>query len=279
MKAEEILTYFARWIETETGIVYEGQNLYQLQDRLDQLARLFKLQSSEDLWRKAQGGITGEFREKLVDTSTNNETSFFRDPKFYDCLKKSILPLVISQVEKFSDLQVWSAASSTGQEPYSLAMILFEIALARNQNPPKIFATDISTRALTKAMAGQYNELEINRGLTPEMRDRFFKRDEKNIWSLDARIKNMVHFENLNLKEQFSINKKFDLILCRNILIYQRLEAKMKIVKNLASQLRPNGFLLMGAGESLLGLSDSFHTSLIDGVAIYQHKQKILAAA
>ena len=272
MSQTEVLKYFATWIERETGIVYEEQNLYQLADRLETLAKHFKLGSTHELWQKAQGGISGEFRQLLVDIATNNETSFFRDAKFYECLEASLLPKLLDTKRPLQDLQVWSVASSTGQEPYTLAMLLSELAEKVYQKPPKILATDISTRVLEKAREGRYSDLEIRRGMPERLLAKYFKKDAAGLWTLDSKIRGMVDFQQLNLRTPFAYAQSFDLVLCRNVLIYQRLSAKIDIIQRLAKHIRPGGVFLLGSGESLLGLSNDFQQSLVDGVAVYTRK-------
>jgi len=272
VKQAEVIDFFARWIELETGIIYEVHNLFQLQDRLEQLSRHFGLESTEELWQKAQDGIQGEFRQKLTDIATNNETSFFRDKKFYDCLRQNIFPSLIAETGKLSSLKIWSVASSTGQEPYSLVMILTEMGRSMNEVPPRILATDISERALDRAKAGRFTEIEVNRGLSSNLKSRYFKPDLNNQWILDEKIRNLVDFQHLNLRSAFSLNQKFDLILCRNVLIYQRVKAKTEIINKITSHLRPGGIFLMGSGESLIGLSSDYLQILTDGTAVYRKK-------
>lgn len=270
MSANPIYSYFAKWIENETGIIYADHNLYQLQDRLEQLMRHFHLSSLEELQKKAEAGISGEFRQILVDISTNNETSFFRDPKFFDCLEKKILPALILKCGMLAQIKIWSVASSTGQEPYSVAMILNEMSQRLDQPPPHILATDIAEKVLKRARVGHYTDIEIGRGLSPEQKKRYFNADINGGYTLDSKIRSMVDFQKLNLRSHFSMNRQFDLILCRNVLIYQRVPAKCQIIAQLTSHLKTDGVLLLGSGESLIGLSDNYRQTLIDGVPVYK---------
>ncbi len=273
MNSKEILTYFSKWIESETGIIYQEHNLYQLQDRLDQLVRHFKLESPIDLWKKVEAGGGSEFRTKLIDISTNNETSFFRDAKFFECLERTVLPGLVKDCGGLANIKIWSVASSSGQEPYSLAMLLVELGKKINQLPPKIMATDISEGILAKATAGIYSEIEMGRGLSEERRKNYFKPDNSNTWLLNADMRALVNLKKLNLISQNSLPGPFDLILCRNVLIYQKVEAKVQIINRLSGCLRPEGIFLMGSGESMIGLSNEFRQVLTDGVAIYSRKE------
>lgn len=278
MSAEKVMLFFSQWIEKETGIIYGDHNQYQLQDRLEQLAKAMNLSSAVELWQHAQTGITGEFRRRLIDISTNNETSFFRDPKFFESLERDVLPLLISECGGLSKMSIWSTASSTGQEPYSLAMILLKLSAKLKEPAPKILASDISDRVLERARAGQYSEIEINRGLSAEQKRDYFRADINNRWILSPEVRQLVEFQNLNLLTPFSLGRRFHLILCRNVLIYQRLEAKVEIIKKVVKHLHDDGVFLMGSGESLIGLSNEFHQTLVGGVALYR-KRKTNAAA
>jgi chemotaxis protein methyltransferase CheR len=279
MMNDEVLMFFARWIEKEMGVIYEAHNLYQLKDRLENLAKQMELKSTTELWQKAQEGISGVFRTKLIDISTNNETSFFRDTKVFTCLEKKVFPQLIQQAGDLSKLNIWSVACSTGQEPYTMAMILNQFGRSLNALPPKIFATDISNRAMEKAKSGKFSDLEVNRGLSPELKQKFFRQDLNGHWDLSPEIKSTVTFQHLNLKQNFSVPYKFDLVLCRNVLIYQKVEAKVDIIRRIAENMRPGGIMIMGSGESLIGLSSEFDQTLTDDVALYSRKASAAKAA
>jgi chemotaxis protein methyltransferase CheR len=279
MNQKDVLIFFSKWIESNLGIIYEEHNLYQLQDRLDQIAKHFNLKSSIEVWQKAQSGISGEFKQLLMDVATNNETSFFRDKKFFDCLASDIIPSLSVEAGDLSKLNIWSVACSTGQEPYSVAMILSEMANTKKVNPPKIMATDISSRVIEKAQSGVYTELEVGRGLPLELRDRYFKFDQNKKWILSRQIISLVEFQKLNLRDNIVMPRKFDLILCRNVLIYQRVEAKVAIIDQIVKFLRPGGIFLMGSGESLIGLSKNFEQTLLRDVAVYRLKKREIVAA
>jgi chemotaxis protein methyltransferase CheR len=275
MNKTEALLYFANWIEKETGIIYEEHNYYQLQDRLEQISRHFNLTSIDELYRKAQVDMVPEFSRLLIDISTNNETSFFRDLKFFECLESHIIPILIKQCGSLSDIKIWSVASSSGQEPYSLSMLMYEAGQRLNQVPSSILATDISEKILNRAREGKYSDIEVGRGLLEERRSKYITSDLNNCWILDKKIKNLVEFKHLNLTTNFNLGRKFDLILCRNVLIYQRVKAKSEIINRISQHLNPNGIFLMGSGESLIGLSADFQQELINGVAIYRKKENI----
>ena len=267
---DQTLLLFAQWIEKEVGIIYETHNLYQLQDRLETLMKTLELFSVEDLWQVIESGKNLKARQQLVDISTNNETSFFRDPRFFEVLEKNVLPNLDSKFGEPGPLKIWSVASSSGQEPYTLAMILQNFKVW--PKIPHILATDISERILARAQAGIYSEIEVHRGLTDLQRKKYFQKDIKGQWHLDAEIRKMVDFKVLNLKTQFNLGTSFDLILCRNVLIYQKVESKKQIIEQIKNHLNPGGYFMLGSGESLIGLSDAFDQKLVDGVAVYTRK-------
>lgn len=275
---KEILNFFAKLIETETGIIYEDHNYFQLQDRLEKLVKSFGLVSTQELMDKVKQATQLELRQSLIDLATNNETSFFRDKRFFDCLENYILPDLAKKKNLF-DLKIWSVASSTGQEPYGLMMLLSELGEKIKTPVPKIYATDISNRVLEKAKLGIYTELEVGRGLAEYYRRKYFLQDDSKNWILRSEIREKVDFRFQNLLKPLLVPNKFDLILCRNVLIYQKIESKKDIIKRLAAVLNPEGLLLLGAGESLLGLSNDFEQRLVDGVAIYSLKKTFKAIA
>jgi chemotaxis protein methyltransferase CheR len=135
-------------------------------------------------------------------------------------------------------------------------------------------ASDISEKVLAKARRGHFSELEINRGLSPLRKTAYFHSETDQTWRLEPAIQQLIEFQVLNLRTPFALPKQFDLVLCRNVLIYQRVKAKMEIIERVSSHLRPGGIFLMGSGESLIGLSTEFEQTLIDGIAVYRKKKQ-----
>ena len=178
----DILKYFAKYIEDETGITYAEHNFYQLQNRLEEIAKLVDVPDLVKLQEHAQGGITGQFRQLLLDIATNNETSFFRDPRVFNAIEGLLLE-ASSPSKLIAGLNIWSAASSSGQEALSLAMLITEWS-KKKQIPVnfRITGTDISERILDKARAGRYSQLEVQRGLSAPLLIKYFKKDEKDYW-------------------------------------------------------------------------------------------------
>lgn len=271
MKYNEILLFFAKRIESELGIVYADHNYFQLENRLLEIANLLDIESLEKLYEHAQKGIDGQFHQMLMDLATNNETSFFRDAKIFRCIEQAVLATFRTNHPHSTKLRIWSAAASSGQEALSVAMTVFEWNQKQSDRLDfEVLGTDISERILKKAQSARYSQLEIQRGLPAPLMLKYFAKDADNFWTPVSDLRGKIEFRRLNLKENFVFAEKFHLILCRNVLIYQTVQGKKEIIKRLFDSLAPGGFLVLGAGESLIGLSDAFAQTQIDGSIIYQ---------
>lgn len=279
MQHETILKFFAQFIEQELGIIYSDFNYFQLNNRLEEICKLLGVSSIENLYSQAQQGITGSFKQLLLDTATNNETSFFRDPRVFKAMENEIFPQIFKN-RCSKKIRIWSAASSTGQEALSSAMLIQEYAKNCNQNCPfEVIATDISNRALDKARSGKYSQLEVQRGLPTPLMLKYFQKNEGDQWQANSDLLRNISFRSLNLKDNFSFPEKFDLILCRNVLIYQNVQGKIDILKKITNCLDANGYLILGSGESLLGLSDDYTQVSVESVILYKKKQSLSLAA
>lgn len=267
------LQFFAQFVQKELGIIYGPENYFQLEKRLLDIVKQMGFANDEELVRKAEAGITGHFRQLLLDVATNNETSFFRDPKMYKALENYVFPALRETFSTSFLLRMWCAASSFGQEPYSLAILLSEIALKDPSFPRfDLMATDISQAALTRAKEGRYTQLEVQRGLPALLLAKYFTKSDEDIWTLKAEIRANVRFKTQNLLESFDALGTFELIFCRNVLIYQTEEKKREIVERIAGRLSPGGFLILGAAESLHGISDRFDQSVVDGTILFRRR-------
>lgn len=266
-----ILDYFSKFIETELGIVYSEPNYFQLDNRLKEIAKTLGLGSPQELYNRAVAeGITGDFRALLLDVATNNETSFFRDKKLFDALERTALPSIVKSRPELKLLRIWSVASSFGQEAYSIAMIIKKMQDADPRFPRvEIFGTDISDRALKRASEGKYMQLEVQRGLPMTLLVQNFNKLDDGQWQIKPELRSMARFQKMNLLNISGVIGKFDLILCRNVLIYQNAERKAKIVQQLLTYLHPNGLFVLGAAESLFGVIDGYQQKVIDGAMFY----------
>lgn len=275
MQTAEIVSFFAKMIEKELGILYEDHNLYQLQNRLEEVMKVLQIEDLETLYRDAQTNNPRFKKQILLDIATNNETSFFRDPRVFRSMERVLNELITSCESNGEKLKIWSVASSTGQEPLSIAMLVEEILLRnRLTRGYKIYCTDISERVLQRAKDALYSELEIQRGLSDQQLAKYFyKEGEK--WRAQPKITEHLTFEKQNLLDEFKSPEMFNMILCRNVLIYQRVEKKKEILARISNAIVPGGYLIMGAGESLIGLSHDFEQEVIDGAVFYRKKKVI----
>jgi chemotaxis protein methyltransferase CheR len=275
MEKEAILSFFAKFIESELGIIYAEHNYFQLQNRLEEIAKLLNFDGIEDLYAQAQQKISGEFRQLLLDVATNNETSFFRDPKLFTAIESLLLSQFKGQNKRPQRLSIWSAASSSGQEALSTAMLLAEFNEKSGENIQfSISGTDISERVLNRAKTGQYSQLEVQRGLSAPLLNKYFKKNDQERWQVNPDLLKQISYSLLNLKDPFNFPNRFDLILCRNVLIYQSVPAKIEILRKLSDSLIPAGHLVLGSGESLLGLSDDYEQIAAEGAVLYRKKLK-----
>ncbi len=280
MQHEATLSYFAKYIESELGIIYSQHNFYQLQNRLDEIAKFMGVDSLDKLQQLAQKGITGHFKQMLLDIATNNETSFFRDPKIFKALEQVALQDFIKTQGKTRELKIWSAAASTGQEALTVAMTIKEWCKRTNSTLPfSILGSDISQRVLDRAQAAKYTQLEVQRGLPAPFLIKYFKKDSQDMWQALPELTQHTTFKKMNLKEPFMFSHNFDIILCRNILIYQSIESKKDILLRMTRNLAPGGFLILGSGESLLGLSQDYDQCQFEGAVIYRKKLNLMKAA
>jgi chemotaxis protein methyltransferase CheR len=247
---KEIFNFFTALVEKVSGISYHSGKEYLIKSRLTELAVSLGCKDIRELYNKVKRGLTPQLLNEVVDALTTNETYFFRDQHPFEALKNRIFSEIFKKKEREKRLSIWSAACSTGQEPYSIAMLLFEY-FSKYVNTWKIniLATDISQKSLEKAKKGVYNQIEVNRGLPVTFLVKYFKQDGS-FWKIDDRLRKMVRFEYLNLIEAGrKIRQRFDIIFCRYVLIYFSVETKKKVFTDLWNLLNPGGYLFLGATE------------------------------
>lgn len=276
----ECLRFFAEFIEKNTGIIYSDVNYYQLENRLNELAPQLGCADAEKLWVRASTlGIDPQLKLLLLDTATNNETLFFRDPAVFAAIANLLAMHAATQSGPF---RIWSAACSTGQELYSVAMLALEQQALTPSFRFSIFATDFSHRVLARAESGTYSELEVQRGLSPARLQKYFSQDPGSAqpsWQVRPELKQTLSFRQLNLVETWPSFGPFELILCRNVLIYQNVESKIKVIAKLADRLAPQGCVILGGAESMIGLSDRFEFLNQSGAVIYRRIEQDTAVA
>jgi chemotaxis protein methyltransferase CheR len=237
------------------GIVLDDSKGYLVESRLELLAHARGV-SLDDLCRELAKGPEA-LRVAVVEAMTINETSFFRDHHPFEALQQLVLPQLIERRASQRQLRIWCAACSTGQEPYSIAMLLDEHFPQLARWDVQLLATDIASSVLQRARAGRYSELEVNRGLRPCDRDRYFVRDGAS-WQLAERLRSRVTFRELNLVASWPQMQPFDLVLLRNVLIYFDASTKRRLLRRIHRQLASDGWLMIGGSETIAADTSSF---------------------
>jgi chemotaxis protein methyltransferase CheR len=248
--------FLRRLLKERSGLDLSTDKQYLVESRLLPLARRVGLGTITELVVKMKSGAE-QLTSDVVQAMTTNETFFFRDKIPFDHLRDPILPTLVQSRAMRHSIRIWSAACSTGQEPYSIAMCLREFGPMLSGWRTEIVATDLSQDVLEKARAGLYSQFEVQRGLPIQLLVKHFSQTGE-MWQLNADIRSMVQHRQLNLLQDFSHLGKFDVIFCRNVLIYFDQETKISIFERLARMLEPDGYLMLGAAESVVGITDAF---------------------
>ena len=247
--------FLRKILKERSGLDLSSDKQYLVESRLIPLARRVGLSGIGELVQKLKAG-TEPLTSEVVEAMTTNETFFFRDKIPFDHLNEAVLPALVQARASRRALRIWCAASSTGQEPYSIAMCVKGFAALAGWRV-EIVATDLSQEVLEKSKAGLYSQFEVQRGLPIQLLVEHFKQIGE-MWQLNADIRGMVQHRQLNLLQDFSHLGTFDLIFCRNVLIYFDQETKIGIFERLSKMLEPDGVLALGAAETVVGLSDAF---------------------
>jgi chemotaxis protein methyltransferase CheR len=261
---------FQQFLQSACGIQLGASKEYLVSSRLGNLMKEAQISSLGELLQRMNSPVYAQLKVKVIDAMTTNETFWFRDIGHFILLKETILPDL--NKERGGTIRIWSAACSSGQEPYNISMIVDEYESQRGRGRPvQIEATDISTKMLTEARAGLYCGLTVERGLTPEQQKRFFIPKERCL-EVRPEIKRRVSFRPLNLAGSYQGMGKFDVIFCRNVLIYFSNELKKDIVDRLANALNPGGYLFLGSTESINQLTTRFEMKVGHGGISYRLK-------
>ena len=248
--------YLRKFLKDRSGLDLSSDKQYLVESRLIPVARKVGLSGISDLVSKMRAG-SEETISTVVEAMTTNETFFFRDKIPFDHLRETILPALLRARANRRTLRIWSAASSSGQEPYSIAMCLKEYGAALNGWRIEIVATDISQGVLEKSKAGIFSQFEVQRGLPIQLLVKYF-RQIGDMWQLNPDIRAMVQHKQLNLLHDISHLGMFDVVFCRNVMIYFDQITKVGVFKRLARVMERDGFLALGAAETVVGLTDVF---------------------
>jgi chemotaxis protein methyltransferase CheR len=248
--------YLRKFLKDRSGLDLSSDKQYLVESRLLPLARKAGLPGIDELVAQIKGG-SNAIAADVVEAMTTNETFFFRDKLPFDHLRDAVVPDLLQARAGRRSLRIWCAASSTGQEPYSIAMCLKEMGAQLSGWRIEIIATDLAPSVLEKSRAGIYSQFEVQRGLPIQLLVKYFKQVGE-MWQLNADIRAMTQFKQLNLLQDFSHLGTFDVIFCRNVLIYFDQDTKVNVFKRLAKAMEPDGFLALGAAETVVGLTDAF---------------------
>lgn len=266
--SEQAFAYLRKLIYDSSAIVLEPDKRYLLEARLNPLLVREQLASYDDLVTRLQGG-NAALRQRVVESLTTHETSFFRDLHPFEVFRKNIVPQLLMEQAASKRVNIWCGAASTGQEPYSIAFILRECGLHLAGWNVKMLATDISVDILNRARNGMFSQLEVNRGLPVPMLVKFFEKIGLD-WRVKEEVRRMIDFRQLNLIESWPPLEQMDVVFLRNVLIYFDVPTKKKIFERLSAILRPGGFLFLGGVETTLNLSSNFQQVQYGKATCYQ---------
>lgn len=263
---------FREFLEKQCGIVLGENKQYLVRSRLASLLYKHKYESADELIDVVVRGFDRTLLQSVIDAMTTNETLWFRDNYPFDLLVNNLLPSFSSKNQR---IRIWSAACSSGQEPYSIAMSVLEY---QRQRPGalragvEIVATDLSSEMLQKCELGLYDELSLARGLSPQRRQTFFEQGDNGMMQVKPEVRRMVTFKSLNLLTSYASLGRFDIVFCRNVLIYFSADVKQRILQQIAGQLQPEGILFLGASESISAASSTYSMVKCHPGLYYQKK-------
>lgn len=249
---------FGQYLERQCGIVLGDNKQYLVKSRLLPIVREYEFNNLNSLIQTVVNGQNRSLNEVVVDAMTTNETLWFRDSYPFDLLTNKLFP---DYADRREPLRIWSAACSSGQEPYSIVMAFYEY---KKQNPAafpgglEIIATDLSAEMLEKAKTAEYDNLSLSRGLSEQRKTAFFTQLPNGNLKLNSALTKHVTFRTLNLLESYSSLGRFDIVFCRNVLIYFAPEVKRQILQQIAACLQSSGVLFLGASESVASVSEKF---------------------
>lgn len=266
----EDFTFLAAFVRERSAISIDPGKEYLVESRLIPVAREVGLADVGALVSELRRAVPDpRVREKVIEAMTTNETRFFRDQHPFDALRATVVPDLMAKNAARRRLRVWSAASSTGQELYSIAMLLDSTFPELAGWAVTLHGTDLSTDALATARSGRYSVLDLNRGLPASLMVKYFKRDGAE-YVIDESIRRRTTFDRMNLAEPWPTMPTFDIVFCRNVLIYFELDLRRLILEKIRRILAPGGYLFLGASESTVGLVDGFTAVRVDNTVVYR---------
>ena len=270
--SESEYVLFRQFLERSCGILLGDNKNYLIDSRLRKILKENNIGSLGELMREIDRAGASRLRQQVIDAMTTNETLWFRDRHPFEYLQSTVLP---DLARNPGDINIWCAACSTGQEPYSISICVEELRRRNytfsNKNV-RILATDISSKVLDVAKRGLYEPLALKRGMSDERLDLHFKHDNEGAWEINPEIKRRIEFRPINLKDSFINIGKFHVVFCRNVLIYFSSELQRQIITNIHRVLHPGGILFLGGSETPKGLNDLFEIRYYTPGVVYVKK-------
>jgi chemotaxis protein methyltransferase CheR len=270
MQADDF-NYIRQLVLDQSALTLDAGKEYLVESRLDPLARQEGFPSYLQMVKSLRSGPVGELHRRVVEAMANNETSFFRDARTFGMIARTILPALIAERSAARTLHVWCAACSTGQEPYSLAMLVRESQPALRGWDIRIIGSDISRSVLARARTGSYTQFEVNRGLPAHLLVKYFEQ-QGTTWEVRPEIRRMVEFREMNLIHPWVDLPATHLILMRNVMIYLDVATKKTILERVGRLLDPRGYLLLGGAETTSNIDPSFEPVSVDGAMCFRRR-------
>ncbi len=268
---------FSTYIHTISGIYLDQSKTYLVETRLGTLLQELNCASFSELYFKAKSDATKKIQGKIIDAITTGETLFFRDSSPFELLQHKIIPDLIDKRNSGGNrslpvnIRIWSAACSSGQEVYSIGMVLKELLIDLNRYNIKLLGTDLSDAAVARASYGIFNDFEIGRGMATDKLQKYFVR-EKDGWKIKDELRALASFKKVNLMDSFMGLGRFDIIFCRNVAIYFREEERKRLFAKMEGALERDGYLIIGSTESLTGIAPQFEAKRHLRSVYYQRK-------
>jgi chemotaxis protein methyltransferase CheR len=248
---------FAGYLKKSSGLMLTPDKTYLIESRLTPIMRDLNMPDLSAMAAEVKRGIDRRLLQRITEAMTTNETSFLRDGRPFEAFKKTLLPALMEKNAATRKIRIWSAACSSGQEPYTLAMMLKEEGAKLAGWNVEILATDLSTEILDKAKKAEYSQFEVQRGLPIQLLMKYFTQIGDR-WQIKPEIRDMVNYKPVNLLEDFSIFGKFDLVFCRNVLIYFDPSTKKSILERMAPMTPKHGYLVLGGAETVIGITEKW---------------------
>jgi chemotaxis protein methyltransferase CheR len=270
--------YMRKLLHDRSAITLDPGKEYMVESRLTPVAKKNGFRTASEFIERLQSLRVNGLHAEAVEAMTTNETYFFRDVHPFTALQSTVIPELLKNRSHERKLSIWCGASSTGQEPYSIAMLLDHHFPQLGSWKIQMLATDLNVDVLNRAREGRYNELEISRGLPPWLLVKYFRK-EAGGWCLKDNIRRMVEYRPMNLAEAWPALPAMDLVFLRNVLIYFGLETKRAILGKIAKVLKPDGYLFLGTAETTLNIDDSFKRAQMDKAVAYQLAKAVKAPA